>query len=150
MPEFEIIELDECLCLTKSGTCRHAELPDTISRLYGEIMESDPEATMADAPRLYYTRWDLGDCDITAAVPVEPGATGRSGVELTTFPACKALCVTHIGPYEGLHESWTLLWAEMQRRGLQPGGHPWDRYVTDPAEEPNPANWITELNIPLA
>jgi hypothetical protein len=33
---------------------------------------------------------------------------------------------------------------------LQPGGAPWESYVTDPADFPNPDDWRTEIYWPLS
>ncbi len=38
----------------------------------------------------------------------------------------------------------------MEENGLRPAGAPWEWYVTDPAEHPDPADWRTEIYWPAA
>ena len=33
---------------------------------------------------------------------------------------------------------------------LRPGGAPWESYITDPADHPDPKDWRTEIYWPLA
>ena len=37
----------------------------------------------------------------------------------------------------------------MQQQGVRPGGSPWESYITDPAEHPDPANWRTDVYWPI-
>jgi AraC family transcriptional regulator len=56
----------------------------------------------------------------------------------------------HTGPYEGLGETYAAIerWAEANQHRVD--GAPWEQYVTDPGEHPNPADWRTEVYWPLA
>jgi hypothetical protein len=38
----------------------------------------------------------------------------------------------------------------MDTNGVRPGGAPWETYLTDPADLPDPADWRTEVCWPLA
>ena len=38
----------------------------------------------------------------------------------------------------------------IEEHGYQVAGAPWESYVTDPAEVPDPADWRTEVCWPLA
>ena len=38
----------------------------------------------------------------------------------------------------------------IDENNLRPNGPPWEWYVTDPGEHPNPADWRTEVYWPLA
>ena len=37
----------------------------------------------------------------------------------------------------------------MEKNGMQPGSAPWESYMTDPAEHPDPTQWRTEIYWPL-
>lgn len=149
MAEIELVEVEETLAIVRSAHCSHSELPDTISRLYGELMTAYPEAEMTGPPRIYYLSWDQGSCVIEAAIPVETSSGFQPG-DLKTYPAVKAAKLDHVGPYTELHKSWEHMWGEMGRLGLAGGMPCWDSYVTDPEEEPDTSQWLTELYIPLA
>ena len=38
----------------------------------------------------------------------------------------------------------------IEEHGFRVGGAPWESYVTDPAQHPDPADWRTEVYWPLA
>lgn len=145
---FEVYEFDPCPCLVKQATVKNQEVAETLGRLYGEIMEAEPEAILAGPPRLYYLAWSKEETTIEAAIPVEPDLASRSPLG-KTYPGCVALQWVHQGPYEGLDEAWMKLWNEFGKRGSKQSGPCWDCYVTDPAEVKNPADWVTELQIPM-
>jgi effector-binding domain-containing protein len=54
------------------------------------------------------------------------------------------------GPYETLTEAYAALEKWIERNGLRPAGPPWEDYITDPAESPDPKDWKTEVCWPVA
>lgn len=147
--EFVIVEVPEYTALTRQATCSHADLGPTISQLFGEIISGNPDAELVDAACLYYLDWRADDCQIEGALPVDMGTDAGAGSTLKTYPACQALQGTYTGPYEGLADAWMQAWTYVQDNGLNASGTPWDRYVTDPGEEPDSSKWITEIYIPV-
>ena len=71
-------------------------------------------------------------------------------VAAAMLPAGPVATTMHIGTYEGLGEAYASVqqWIEVQ--GLTPGGAPWECYITDPAEYPDPKDWKTEVFWPLS
>jgi AraC family transcriptional regulator len=61
-----------------------------------------------------------------------------------------AAMTTHLGPYENLQEAYAAIEQWIDAQGFQRGGPPWESYVTDPAEHPNPQDWKTEVYWPLS
>jgi AraC family transcriptional regulator len=55
-----------------------------------------------------------------------------------------------VGPYDGLRDAYAAIEQWMGREGYKPAGAPWESYVTDPGEVPNPAEWKTEVFWPIA
>lgn len=55
------------------------------------------------------------------------------------------------GNYKHLPEAYTKGRQYMEENDLQadPNGKMFEVYVTDPEETPNPANWLTEIYIPI-
>ncbi len=145
---FELVEVTERKGLTASGRCNHQELGATIGRLFGEVMTRHPDAIVVEPPTICYLEWTQDSAVIEAFLVVEPGSAPEA--ELKTYPACYAIQATYQGPYEGLADAWTQLWAYIQREGYKPQARaPWDSYVTDPGSEPDPTKWITELYVPI-
>jgi AraC family transcriptional regulator len=59
-------------------------------------------------------------------------------------------CAVHAGPYEQLSETHAAIERWIEANGFHAAGAPWECYVTDPGEHPDPANWRTEVYWPLA
>jgi AraC family transcriptional regulator len=74
---------------------------------------------------------------------------GDDGVLTATLPGGPAATTTHIGPYEGLPDAYASIQQWMEGEGLSAAGAPWECYITDPAEHPNPKDWKTEVFWPL-
>jgi len=118
-------------------------------RLFGEIMQANPEAELCDPPCVYYIAWRPEDCEILCAAPVSGNPQPADGSRLEHFPAVQALRWTHTGPYDGLSQVWNSFWSFVQHHYFDAVGTPWDRYITDPQTEPDSSLWITELYIPV-
>ncbi len=73
-----------------------------------------------------------------------------SDVVATTLPGGPAVVTMHTGPYEGLPDAYAAIEQWMEAQGLTASGPPWESYLTDPAEHPDPKDWKTEVFWPLA
>ena len=85
-------------------------------------------------------------------VTIDPGWTTASGdteVLREVLPGGPAACTTHNGPYEQLPDAYAALQAWMEKEHLVPAGAPWEYYVTDPAEVPDPKDWKTDVFWPV-
>jgi AraC family transcriptional regulator len=45
--------------------------------------------------------------------------------------------------------AWNEFQQTMKAQGLKGTGDPWEVYVTDPGDEPDPSKWQTELVYPI-
>jgi effector-binding domain-containing protein len=54
------------------------------------------------------------------------------------------------GSYEGLGTAWGEFDAWVKAQGHTPAQNLWECYVAGPETGPDPRNWRTELNRPLA
>lgn len=101
-----------------------------------------------------------GELVVQAGVPVAVPVEADGHVEPDELPAGDYLCTVHVGPYDGLEAATGALLAHAEREGLrfdvQPSdaGEVWasrlEWYETNPAEEPDPARWVTRLELKLA
>lgn len=99
-----------------------------------------------------YTRFlstGPGLLEFEVGVPLASAGTGAGDVAAGALPAGPAACAIHAGPYDGLPESYAVLERWMESQGLRPAGAPWEAYLTDPAEHPDPADWRTEICWPV-
>ena len=77
------------------------------------------------------------------------GAASQAGVIEDTLPGGPAATTVHNGSYETLTEAYAALESWIESQGLQRAGAPWESYVTDPAEHPDPKDWKTEVCWPV-
>jgi AraC family transcriptional regulator len=87
---------------------------------------------------------------IEPAMPLAASATGEGEMQSGLLPGGGVALAIHAGPYEGLADTHAAIERWIEANGFKPGGAPWEQYVTDPGEHPNPADWRTEVYWPLA
>ncbi len=89
---------------------------------------------------------------MSCAIPVRQNyrITDASGILCGYMPRTKTLKTTLKGNYKNLEEAWTIGYQNMTKMNLRPSKlKPFEIYLTNPQENPNPANWVTELLIPI-
>jgi effector-binding domain-containing protein len=74
---------------------------------------------------------------------------GDGGVIEATLPGGPAATTVHTGPYDTLGEAYAAVEAWIESQGLEAAGSPWEYYITDPAEFPDPKDWRTEIFWPI-
>lgn len=87
--------------------------------------------------------------------PTATQLAGDARVRTGTIPAGRFATLIHTGPYDGLYEANVALGQWLEKQGV---AHPMPEaaageydaalleiYTTDPAEEPNPQKWQTEV-----
>ncbi|MET0426422.1 MAG: AraC family transcriptional regulator [Actinoplanes sp.] len=102
-------------------------------------------------PFARYPEVGMGALVIEGGVPIaEPPATPLSdGIEALTIPAGRAAVAIHRGPYDSLPESYQEIEKWLRDQQLSAAGAPWETYLTDPGERPDPATWETEIVHPV-
>ncbi len=88
--------------------------------------------------------WEF-ECGMTVLEPM----AGAGPIESCELPAGDAVSTLHIGSYETLGETWTALQTWVQEQGLVGAAPPWELYLTNPTEQPDPTQWRTEIVIPV-
>lgn len=73
-----------------------------------------------------------GQYDIQPAFFLAASADGAGDVTTSATTPGTVLTTTHTGPYEGLGEAWTAIFAHAEDNGLAPAGSPWEEYIDDP------------------
>lgn len=89
---------------------------------------------------------------VSGALPsVETAAArpDRGAVFADTLSGGRVVSTIHVGPYESLADAYAALEAWMTSNGRTPAGAPWESYITDPAEHPDPKAWQTEVVWPI-
>jgi AraC family transcriptional regulator len=84
-----------------------------------------------------------------AGVPVlKPGA-GTDEIQAIELPAGPAIATVHVGPYENLPRAHQALATWARARGREISGPPWEVFLTNPLQDPDPQTWRTKVFLPL-
>jgi AraC family transcriptional regulator len=102
-------------------------------------------------PFARYPEVGMGSLVIEGGITVAelPSTALDDGIEALTIPAGRAVTAIHRGPYDNLAESYQEIEKWMRDQGLSAAGAPWETYLTDPGERPDPATWETEIVQPV-
>lgn len=106
----------------------------------------------ASAPQTINHKWDEGGYQFDAAIPVdhapEKEIPADSPVQVKQTYAGKALKVVHKGSYQTMETTYRQMVAYMAAHGYEAAASPWDEYVTDPGNTPEP-ELITNIVWPI-
>jgi len=132
-------------------TARH-ELAQAIGTGVGKVYTYAQQAgvALAEHPFTRYASSGPGLLTIDVGFRLSAAVAGAGDVEAGQLPAGPAIVATHGGSYETLAETYAAAERWMEDNRLRPAGAPWEWYVTDPAEHPDPADWRTEVFWPVA
>ena len=101
-------------------------------------------------PFVRYLSTGPGLWEIECGKPLAAPAQSAESIEAATLPGGPVLVAIHGGLYNQLNETYVAMERWMDANGVRAGGAPWESYITDPAEHPDPADWRTEVYWPLA
>jgi hypothetical protein len=107
---------------------------------------ADGRVAMQGAPTALYYTWDEENrrSDMAIGIPAAPGTT-LAGLTALEIPASQALQIDYYGPYEGVGAAHYAMDDYLKANGLTFKAPALERYVTDPATEPDTSQWLTEV-----
>lgn len=76
-------------------------------------------------------------------------AAGKGDVLVETLPAGPAATTIHSGPYDQLQNAYAAVEEWIAANGFRQNGAPWEGYLNDPADHPDPQDWRTQVYWPL-
>ncbi|HMH29345.1 MAG TPA: AraC family transcriptional regulator [Steroidobacteraceae bacterium] len=127
------------------------ERKDTLGECFGKLFSYGAKAALPIAGwPLCRLNMGPGLLTIEPAMPLTAPASGEGEIQSGMLPGGDVAFGIHAGPYEGLGETHAAIERWIEANGFRPDGAPWEQYVTDPGEHPNPADWRTEVYWPLA
>ncbi len=116
------------------------DLQGMLSECFGKLFGHGHKAGLPIAgwPVARYLSVGPGLWTVEAAMPVATAAPGEGEMEPGMLPAGPVALGIHGGPYEQLPETYAAIEKWMEANGERQGGAPWESYVTDPAQHPDP------------
>jgi effector-binding domain-containing protein len=99
----------------------------------------------AGPPFARYHRVGEEKFEVAAGFPVLTPIVGDGDVHPLTLPGGTAASTVHVGPYDAMEPAYRAIFEWITTHHAGAGGDPWEIYLSDPAAEPDPATWRTEI-----
>lgn len=155
MSHAEIVkkQVDAAPVLFIQRRVKRTELQQTFSecfmRVYGHAMLQG--ATIAGNPMARYVEFGHGIVTVDCMIPLQSAADGDEGeIQAGQLQGGEVAFTTHSGPYEELAKTYAAVEEWMEENKLTKSGAPWEWYITDPGQFPDPKDWKTEVFYPIA
>lgn len=148
----QIIETDEQLTAVIHLTVPRAEIASVMGPAIAEIMSTLAAQGVALVGPCFSYHWKrpTDTFDFEVGFPVNNPIASAGRVKLGQLPAVKVVRTTYSGAYEGLDATWSEFCAWIATQVLNAQDSLWERYLSGPESSPDPEQWRTELNRPLA
>jgi effector-binding domain-containing protein len=106
-------------------------------------------AELAGPPYSRYHHFGEHETDLEIGLPVTGAHQGGGRVQAVELPGGEAAVTWHVGPYDQLADAYAALTGWIADQGRSQAGAPWEVYWTNPADEPDPATWRTQVFAPI-
>ena len=103
----------------------------------------------AGPPTARYPSFGPGLVTIEAGLPIAGPADGEGEIKVGSLAGGDVATTIHKGPYDNLDQAHEAIQRWLTESNEEAAGAPWETYLTDPGEVPDPAEWLTEVNWPL-
>ena len=133
-------------------TIPRAEIQQVMGPAIGEVMGALAGQGIVPAGPVFshHFRMDPATFDFEVGVPVASPVTEMGRVKRSQLPAALVARTVYRGPYEGLGQAWGEFETWLHAHGHTGAPNLWECYLAGPESSPDPANWQTQLNRPLA
>jgi effector-binding domain-containing protein len=150
MPEFEFRQTQEqhtaAIKMTRPLSQIGPAMGEAFPKIFHAVVASG--AQPAGMPLARYFNVDPEATKFECAIPVPAPFTGSGEVEAGSVGGGEAAFTVHVGPYEGIGETWGAIMAWLAEQGRTPAGPGWESYIDDP-QEVDGAELRTELFVPV-
>ncbi|MBB5267539.1 SRPBCC family protein [Algibacter amylolyticus] len=152
----DITEYGGGFYLYKTTSANKTNISRVIGKQFGEIMKfmSQNHIVANGMPFTIYNEMNTenGSVIMSNAIPVRDRVIVNDTSEVLCgyIPKTTVLKTTLKGNYTNLPEAWTSAMEYLAAKNLEQSDlKPFEIYANDPGEFPNPADWITEIYIPI-
>lgn len=133
------------------GRHAEAEIPAFLGRSFGllfghlKLLGVDP----AGPPFVIYHAFGPAGMDAEVCVPIASPVAATGAVEGRVLPAMTVARTLHVGPYEALGGAYDAVTDWIRGRGSELAGPMRERYLNGPGDNVSPAEYRTEVEIPV-
>ena len=142
--------------LYKTINAKDSNISQKMAEQYGSLMNyvTQNNIAMAGMPLTVYNEMNTenGTVIMSNGLPVNQKIEVSEDTDISCgyLPKTSVLKTTLTGNYTNLADAWDVALKYIADNNLvQSEEKPFEIYTNDPGEFPNPANWITEIYIPL-
>jgi len=132
---------------------RHAasDLPGFLSGAFGELFGRLELLGVPPAghPFVIYHAFGPVDIDAEVCVPTAAAVSATGRIQSRELPAMTVARTLHVGPYEELGAAYRALTEWINHHGLESAGPVQERYLNGPGDRVTPAEYRTEIEIPI-
>jgi AraC family transcriptional regulator len=129
-----------------------SELSQTLAECFGIVFPHCMRAglQMAGFPLARYPAAGPGLVTVEAGIPLVEPTTAVGEMQYCELPGGPVAFAVHAGPYDQLGDTHAAIERWIREKDLRVASPPWEWYVTDPGEHPDPKDWRTHVYYPLA
>ena len=99
---------------------------------------------------IYHEPWDsIGMNFVEAGISTIDHISGENEIQSVMSPGGKVVKAIYFGPYEKIYPVYRAIKQYMKVLDLESAGNPWEVYVTDPMQEPDPTKRETIVYFPI-
>jgi len=131
---------------------KQSEIALNLGEMFGRVFQYTQQngLALAGAPFARYLEMGPGLMTVQAGLPlVAAPASAAEDLAVDTLPGGLAAIAVHAGAYDTLRDTHAAIQEWIEAQGLTPSGAPWESYVTDPGQYPDPKDWKTEVYWPV-
>lgn len=148
-----IIEIPEILTLSVKDSSKQTDVGFAMGQAYNSIesdmQELDLNSNEMPIGALYYNN-DPENFVFECVIPINklPVKQPKHSIILV-LEATRALVYNYYGPYNKMSDAYTLLYKYIKDNKLIQTGLAREFYLSDPATEKDPQNWLSKIYIPV-
>lgn len=133
------------------ATLSVAEIGQFVGHAIGEVAGVLASQGIAPGgpPFARYHRLGREQFEVEVGFPTSTSVSPVGDVLASSLPGGLVAVMTYLGPYDGMEAAYGALAEWVSRSGGVPSGDPWEVYFSDPAVEPDPQKWRTEIVMPF-
>jgi effector-binding domain-containing protein len=152
MSEFSVVERAPQPTAVVRATIAMADIPKFLGHAYEAVMQVLGSQGIAPVgePFAYYLGKPTTTIELEAGFPIAVPCVAAGEVMPGELPGGSIATGTHVGPYEKMVETYNELMAWLAHENLVPGEQMWEIYLSDPAQEPDPTKWRTQIFWPVS
>lgn len=139
--------------ITISDSVMAADFQGFFGRVYpqvSQLSENDTSLLITGAPFAIYHSWNPeGKSLVEAGLPVNKKYKVPPEMSCRELPSFNCVYVSFYGPYELSGMAHDSISNYILKNGYEITGPPMEIYITDPAMEPDPSKWETQVLYPV-